>query len=40
MQLPMLLTFKKIHGDLETFHVHGTCLTNHVLNAKKMIIVK
>ena len=35
MQLPMLLTFKKIHGDLETFHVHGTCLTNHVLNAKK-----
>jgi hypothetical protein len=35
MQLPMLLTFKKIHGDLETFHVHGTCLSNHVLNAKK-----
>ena len=35
MQLPMLLTFKKIHGDLETFHIHGTCLTNHVLNAKK-----
>jgi CRP-like cAMP-binding protein len=35
MQLPMLLTFKKMHGDLETFHIHGTCLTNHVLNAKK-----
>ncbi|WP_415312955.1 hypothetical protein [Candidatus Pelagibacter sp. Uisw_106] len=35
MQLPMLLTFKKIHGDLESFHIHGTCLTNHVLNAKK-----
>ena len=35
MQLPMLLTFKKIHGDLETFHVLGACLSNHVLNAKK-----
>ena len=35
MQLPMLLTFKKIHGDLETFHVYGTCISNHVFNAKK-----
>ena len=35
MQLPMLLTFKKIHGDLETFHIHGICLSNHALNAKK-----
>ena len=35
MQLPTLLTFKKIHGDLESFHVYGTCLSNHVLNAKK-----
>ena len=36
MQIPMLLTFKKIHGDLETFHVHGVCLSNHALNAQKM----
>ena len=36
MQLPMLLTFKKIHGDLETFHIHGICLSNHALNAKKI----
>ena len=35
MQMPMLLTFKKIHGDLETFHIHGICLSNHALNAKK-----
>ena len=36
MQMPMLLMFKKIHGDLETFHVHGVCLGNQALNAKKI----
>ena len=36
MQMPMLLTFKKIHGDLESFHVHGICLSNHALNAQKI----
>ena len=36
MQLPMLLTYKKIHGDLETFHVHGVCLSNQALNAQKI----
>ena len=35
MQMPMLLMFKKIHGDLETFHVHGICLGNQALNAQK-----
>ena len=35
MQMPMLLTFKKIHGDLETFHIHGICLSNNALNAQK-----
>jgi len=35
MQIPMLLKFKKIHGDLETFHVHGVCLGNQALNAQK-----
>ena len=36
MQMPMLLTFKKIHGDLETFHIHGICLSNQALNAQKI----
>jgi len=36
MQIPMLLMFKKIHGDLETFHVHGVCLSNQALNAQKI----
>ena len=34
--MPMLLMFKKIHGDLETFHVHGVCLGNQALNAQKI----
>ena len=36
MQMPMLLTFKKIYGDLESFHIYGICLTNQVLNSKKI----
>ena len=36
MQMPMLLMFKKIHGDLETVHVHGVCLSNQALNAQKI----
>ncbi|MDA7713783.1 DeoR family transcriptional regulator [Candidatus Pelagibacter sp.] len=36
MQMPMLLGFKKIFGDLESFHIHGICLTNHALNSKKI----
>ena len=35
MQMPMLLAYKKIYGDLEAFHVHGICLSNHALNSKK-----
>ena len=35
IQMPMLLAFKKIYGDLEAFHVHGICLSNHALNSKK-----
>ena len=35
MQLPMLLAYKKIYGDLEAFHVHGVCISNHALNSKK-----
>ena len=35
MQMPMLLGFKKVYGDLETFHIHGICISNHALNSKK-----
>ena len=35
MQIPMLLNFKKIHGDLESFHVWSTCIVNQILNSKK-----
>ena len=35
IQMPMLLAFKKVYGDLETFHVHGICISNHALNSKK-----
>ena len=36
MQMPMLLMLKKIHGDLETAHIHGVCLSNQALNAQKI----
>ena len=35
MQMPMLLGFKKIFGDLETFHVMAVCVINAGLNSKK-----
>jgi len=35
MQFPMLLGFKKIFGDLESFHVNGVCIINQALNSKK-----
>jgi predicted transcriptional regulator len=35
MQMPMLLGFKKIYGDLESFHVYGVVVINHALNSKR-----
>ena len=35
MQMPMLLGFKKVFGDLETFHVYGMVIANQALNSKK-----
>ena len=35
MQMPMLLNFKKILGDLESFHVWGICVVNQTLNSQK-----
>ena len=35
MQMPFLLEFKKVFGDLESFHVSGIVIINHALNSKK-----
>ena len=35
MQMPMLLGFKKVFGDLESFHVSGIVMINHALNSKR-----
>jgi len=35
IQIPMLLAFKKLYGDLDAFHVHGICISNHALNSKR-----
>ena len=35
MQIPMLLNFKEIFRDLESFHVWGICVVNQALNSKK-----
>ena len=35
MQLPFLLSYKKLYGNLETFHINGTVVINQILNSKK-----
>jgi len=35
MQMPMLLNFKKILNDIESFHIWGICVVNQALNSKK-----
>ena len=35
MQMPMLLNFKKIFKNIESFHVWGSCVVNQALNSKK-----
>jgi len=35
MQIPMLLNYKEIFKDLESFHVNGVCIVNQFLNNKK-----
>jgi len=37
MQIPMLLNQKKLHSDLESFHVWGVCLVNQFIDSKKKI---
>jgi len=36
LQIPMLIGYKKIFKDLETFHIFGICVVNEHLNAKKI----
>tara|TARA_B110000027_G_scaffold71117_1_gene75914 strand:+ start:157 stop:1128 length:972 start_codon:yes stop_codon:yes gene_type:complete len=35
MQLPFLLDFKKLYGDLETFHVNGIVISSLAIDTKK-----
>ena len=36
LQIPMMISYKKIFGDLESYHIVGTCVVNPHLYAKKM----
>ena len=35
LQIPMMIGYKKIFGDLETFHIYGTCLVNQHIYSKE-----
>ena len=36
LQIPMMLSYKKVFGNLEAFHVFGTCVVNqHLISQKK-----
>ena len=35
MQIPMLLKYKKVFSDLETFHIFGSCVVNQHSNNEK-----
>jgi len=35
LQIPMLLGYKDIFGDIETFHIFGTCIVNQHLFSKQ-----
>ena len=34
MQIPMLINYKKIFGDLDTFHIFGSCVVNQHSNSE------
>ena len=36
MQLPMMIGYKNVFKDLETFHIFGTCVVNQHLHLQKM----
>ena len=35
MQIPMMLSYKKIFKDLESFHIYGTCTVNQHLHSQR-----
>ena len=37
-QIPMMINYKKIFKDLETFHIFGTCIVNQHLYARKLSV--
>ena len=37
LQIPMLLKYSEVFGDLETFHIFGACVQNQHLNQSDMI---
>ena len=36
LQIPMMISYKKIFKDLETFHIFGTCIVNQHLFVRKI----
>ena len=36
LQIPMMIDYKEVFKDLETFHIFGTCVVNQHLYAKKI----
>ena len=38
LQIPMMINYKKIFKDLETFHIFGTCIVNQHLYARKLSV--
>ena len=38
LQIPMLLGYKKIFKNIETFHIFGTCVANQHLHSQKLIM--
>jgi len=40
LQIPMMVNYKKVFGDIESFHIFGTCVANqHYLYSKKLNMV-
>ena len=36
LQIPMMIRYKKVFGDIESFHIFGICVLNEHLHAKKV----
>jgi len=38
LQIPMMINYKKIFKDLESFHIFGSCIVNQHLYARKISV--